>query len=402
VAEDIFYKKTVILNAWGKSFKFRVSQELFSSHDIDVGTWLLLRTIVDSEYPKPRKILDMGCGYGPIGLTLKSLYQDSNVHMVDKDALAVEYSRQNAAINNLTGVNIYASLGYDDIRQTDFDLILSNIPGKAGEPVIASLLREARYYLGPSGLVAIVVVTPLADMVSQVLRDTNGVEVILKRTGPDHVVFHYRFSPSSDDQKPTQNALERGIYTRNCLKFHWDNLDYLMQTAYGLPEFDSLSYRSEITLKSISTLKMSDIGQTAILNPGQGHIAVLLTRLFQPSGIILVDRDLLALRTSKLNLSLNNYLLEKVDIRHQVGLNSPDEVKYGQLILSLREEEGSQANLLTLRQATERLDSHGRMLVTASSTAITRLAHGLRSIGLRTKERERWKGLSLLVLEPIS
>ena len=139
--EDAYYKKTVVFNAWKQSLKFRVSQELFSSHDVDAGTKLLLRTIVDADYPKPRSILDLGCGYGPLGLTLKSLYRDASVHLVDKDALAVDYSRQNAELNGLDGMNIYASLGYDDINHTDFDLIVSNIPGKAGEPVIAYLTQ---------------------------------------------------------------------------------------------------------------------------------------------------------------------------------------------------------------------------------------------------------------------
>jgi 16S rRNA (guanine1207-N2)-methyltransferase len=107
--EDAYYKKTVVFNAWKQSLKFRVSQELFSSHDIDAGTKLLLRTVVEADYPKPGSILDMGCGYGPLGLTLGSLYRDASVHMVDKDALALNYSRQNAELNGQDGVNIYAS-----------------------------------------------------------------------------------------------------------------------------------------------------------------------------------------------------------------------------------------------------------------------------------------------------
>ena len=99
--EDVYFHKTVTFRAWKHSLQFRTSQELFSSHDIDTGTKFLLRTIVEADYGNFQRILDVGCGYGPLGLTLKSLHPDSIVHLFDRDALAVEYSRQNAELNGL-------------------------------------------------------------------------------------------------------------------------------------------------------------------------------------------------------------------------------------------------------------------------------------------------------------
>ena len=157
---DVYFHKLVTYRAWKHELKFKTSQELFSAFDIDTGTKFLLRTIVEAGYPAPKHILDLGCGYGPLGLTLKSLHPESTVHLTDRDALAVEYARQNASLNNLEA-DIYGSLGYDDIKHYDFDLIVSNIPGKAGEQVIAYLLREARFYLKPGGVMAVVVVSPL-------------------------------------------------------------------------------------------------------------------------------------------------------------------------------------------------------------------------------------------------
>src|SRR4030043_141967 len=142
---DVYYHKTIAFRAWKQSLQFRPSRQLFSSHDIDTGTKFLLRSIVEAGYPPFQRILDVGCGYGPLGLTLKSLHPDSTEHLADRDALAIEYSRQNADLNGLTGAEIYGSLGYDDVTRNDFDLIVSNIPGKAGEPVIACLLREAQF-----------------------------------------------------------------------------------------------------------------------------------------------------------------------------------------------------------------------------------------------------------------
>jgi len=371
--EDVYFHKTVTFRAWKQSLQFRVSQELFSSHDIDTGTRFLLRTIVEADYERPQRVLDLGCGYGPIGLTLKNMHRDSTVHMVDRDALAVAYSRQNAELNGLAGVDIYGSLGYDDVKRTDFDLVIANIPGKAGEPVISYLLREAGCYLAPGGLAAIVVVAPLEATVAKILEDTPGVEVTLRRNRPGHAVFHYRFSGEPASPTPNRSALERGIYHRKNVKMRLDNLEYPMQTACGLPEFDSLSYGSEMLVKALNNIRGPDIHRAVVFNPGQGHVAVTLWKLIRPENIVLVDRDLLALRYSRLNLILNECPPERVSISHQVGIDSQNKEKVDLFVGVLREEEGKNASFLTLRQAAEQLSADGMIVVSAGSTAITRL-----------------------------
>jgi 16S rRNA (guanine1207-N2)-methyltransferase len=398
--EDVYFHKTVTFRAWKQSLRFRTSQELFSSHDIDVGTRFLLHTIIEADYARPGHILDLGCGYGPIGLTLKSLYRDSLVHMVDRDALAIEYSRQNAGLNGLDGVAIYGSLGYDDVTRNDFDLIISNIPGKAGEKVTAYLLREAACYLAPGGLAAIVAVAPLESVITKILEGTPGVEVILKRNRSGHVVFHYRFPGESEPAKPDYNSIERGVYHRGDFTMRQDDLEYNMQTAYGLPEFDSLNRGSEMLFKVLKDIREKDIKRAVAYHPGQGHTAVALWKLFRPESIALVDRDLLALRYSRLNLALNDCLPERISTSHQVGMASQDNEKADIIIGVAREEEGRNAVILTLRQAAERLDSDGVITLAAGSTAITRLVAYVESQRLlRVKTRERRRGSSLLVLE---
>ena len=140
--DDPHYKKTVALDVGGRSFSFRVSQTLFSTHSVDVGTELLLRTF-HREGVGFEKVLDLGCGYGPIGIVLKGLNPTATLHMVDRDALAVEYASQNALLNGLEDAATYATLGFDDVEGTDFDLIAANIPGKASRGVISSWLRDA-------------------------------------------------------------------------------------------------------------------------------------------------------------------------------------------------------------------------------------------------------------------
>jgi len=394
--EDVYFKKVVTFRAWKHSLQFRVSQDLFSSHDIDLGTKLLLRTIIEADYDRPQKVLDIGCGYGPIGLTLKSVFTSALVHMVDRDALAIEYSRQNAVLNKLTDVEVYGGLGYDDLKTAEFDLIVSNIPAKAGESVISYLLKESVYYLAHNGVVAVVVVKPLEQFVEKVLENTPPISVLLKRTRPGHSVFHYQFAGKPPVPQPDRSAFERGVYDRASSEFRVGNLKFPIRAAYGLPEFDSLSYGSELAMRALQNLPNPIVQRAAIFNPGQGHLAVAVWKLFRPERIVLVDRDLLALRFSRLNLSLNECPDERVVVSHQSGLTLTNEDEADLFVIRLREE-SRDANNMVVKQTSKKLSKNGIILVSASSTAITRLIDDLEGI-FSVRSRERWRGNSVLIL----
>ena len=394
--EDVFFKKIITFRAWKHSLQFRVSQDLFSSHDIDLGTKLLLRTIIEAGYDRFQKVLDIGCGYGPIGLTLKSVFGSALVHMVDRDALAVEYSRQNAILNKLTDIEVYGGLGYDDLKTAGFDLIVSNIPAKAGESAISYLLKKAAYYLASNGVVAVVVVTPLEQLVEKVLSSTPAINVLLKRTRPGHSVFHYQFGNELQSLRSDHSALERGVYDRTSSEFRAGSLKFPIRTAYGLPEFDSLSYGSELVMRVLQSLPKSAVQRAAIFNPGQGHLAVAVWKLLRPERIVLVDRDLLALRYSQLNLSLNECPDESVVLSHQSVVALPNEAETDLFVIKLREE-SREVNSMVVKQASEKLSKKGTILVSASSTATTRLIDDLKGV-LGVRSKERWRGNSVLVL----
>jgi 16S rRNA (guanine1207-N2)-methyltransferase len=395
--EDSYYKKTITFKAWKHSLLFRTSQELFSSDDIDLGTRFLLRTIVEADYPRFRQVLDLGCGYGPLGLTLASLY-GCGLHMVDRDALAVAYAGQNARLNGLDDTGIYGSLGYDDVTHRNFDLIVSNLPGKAGGPVMAHFLREAAYYLIPEGLVAVVVVAPLEEHVSNVLDSTPGVEIMLRRSRPGHCVYHYRFLGTGYGAKPTRSALERGMYQRNDISFRYGGIEYAMRTAYGLPEFDTLAYGTEMVFAALAGLPKTTLRHVVIVNPGQGHVPVFLWRLLQPQTITLAGRDLLALRYSALNLENNGFPPEKLHYYHQVGLGLTQQEK-ADIVVVMLGEEGVAADSQTVRQVAGLVSSRGSVVISANSTAITRLIAVLKTEpSLHIQSRDRLKGYSILVL----
>ena len=396
---DVYFKKIIEFHVWKQRLEFKVSQDLFSSFDIDQGTKFLLRSIVEANYQKPETILDLGCGYGPIGLTLKSMFKDCTVHMVDIDALAVEYSRQNAKLNGLSGVEVYASLGYDDVKRTDFNLIVSNIPGKTGEPVIKHFLTEAAHFLVPNGMVAIVVVTPLESFVENVLSNTPGIEILLKRIRPGHTVFHYRLNSAFMAPRPDKSALARGIYDRSDFKFQINNLEIPIRVAANLPEFDTLSYGSELISNGLFKISKTRIQRAVVFNPNQGHLGVIIWKLFHPEKIILVDRNLLALRYAKLNLILNKCSDENISVFHQINLDLDSISEVDLFAIRLREE-NREANLLMIKQASEKLAESGLIIAAGSSTGISRLCDDIEPLRLfRIKARERWRGNSLLILQ---
>lgn len=399
--EDVYFKKVVPFNFSRQQLRFRVSQDLFSSQDIDVGTRFLLRSVITRAANHAfRRVLDLGCGYGPLGLTLKAMDKDRLVDLTDRDALAVAYSRQNAALNDLTqGTDSYGSLGYDDLRRSDFDLIVSNIPGKAGDPVIASLLRDAKCALAPDGLAAVVVVSPLAQTVATMLGAPD-IEVVWREARAGHTVFHYRFSDTDHATLPCrESALARGVYERTIETISAGGIIYSMQTAYGMPEFDTPSYTTQVLIESLRGLRRRDVPRAVVFNPGQGHAAVALWKLMAPRALALVGRDLLALRTSGRNLERNGCPRGQITLSHQVGIGAAGQAEADLVVGMLREDEGPAAAELTIMQGARQLAPGGIMVVAGSSTAITRLATFLATEpALKAVDRHRQRGQSALIL----
>lgn len=404
-ATDAYFKKVIPFRDFGQTTHYRVSQDLFSSFDIDVGTKFLLRTLLLGADVRPfRSVLDLGCGYGPIGLTLHKLSPERIVHMVDRDALAVAFARENAALNGASaGVEVYGSLGYDDVRRGDFDLIVSNIPAKAGEPVIASLLRDSAHYLSPGGFVAVVVISPLEEMVAKVLSDLPDVSVLLSRARPGHTVFHYQFAPGTrrtTNARPS--AFERGVYRHERIEVSGPGISYTLETVHGPPELEGPDLDTATLLDGIRALGDRAIERAVVFHPGQGHVPVALAKLLRPRSISLVDRDLLALRNARLNLALNGFPEQQLTLSHQIGMVAPDQEPADLIAGVLREGEGPAAIELGLAQAARQLSPGGLVMLAGSSTALTRVVKSIEGRRLfAVEDRTREAGHGVLTLRAV-
>lgn len=398
VAETaVYHKKSIPFKHHRKALSFDVSQELFSSHQVDVGTRLLLRTLGDSDPENIRKILDVGCGYGPIGLTLKKLDFMRTVHLVDRDALAVAFTRHNAKQNKLSNAVVYGSLGYDAVQEREFDLIVSNIPGKAGEAVIQQLLGDAVYYLAPKGFVAVVVVTPLAEMVESYLSEIDA-EIILREEGSEHVVFHYRFG--GHIQPPlVDSAVERGIYFRDRAELSVRGKKMWLQTARGLPEYDTPFFETSMMLKALAKLKMGQGAQTLFLNPGQGYVPLAVWGQHQPKEMTLLGRDLLSLNYSQLNLVANGCDESAITLLHEVGLEKVAQLPYSLITQMIPKGQSQAVTEWLVGQLYPPLAVGGHLLIGGGSTAVTRAETFIKNKKLfKIKTRKKSKGRSLLLL----
>lgn len=163
-------KFTTILKE--QSLKFNTTWGIFSPKAIDSGTELFLKhlQLTDNE-----TALDIGCGYGPIGLCIASYSKNSEVHMVDKDFVAVDYANKNAQQNNLANAKAYLSNGLSAVpKELEFTTIVSNIPAKVGKEMLSILLHDVHKQLAPNGQFIVVTINGLRQYMKRNFMEVFG------------------------------------------------------------------------------------------------------------------------------------------------------------------------------------------------------------------------------------
>ena len=134
----------------GKRFTFTTDDGVFSKGRIDLGTRLLIEAFVFPE--EIGAILDVGCGYGPIGLTIAKCDASREVVMLDVNERALQLASINAEENGISNVKIMKSDLFTEVADREFAAILSNPPIRAGKRVVYQLFESAYEQLKENGV----------------------------------------------------------------------------------------------------------------------------------------------------------------------------------------------------------------------------------------------------------
>ena len=141
----------VDVRALGNDLRFTTDAGVFSRDGLDRGTEVLLNAL-----PEPHgRVLDLGCGWGAVGVALGKKYPGLEIVMTDINARAVDLARRNLAQNGVRATVVQGD-GFEAVTGS-FDLIITNPPIRAGKAVIYGLFDRARDFLAPGGSLYVVI-----------------------------------------------------------------------------------------------------------------------------------------------------------------------------------------------------------------------------------------------------
>ena len=131
----------------GHALRFATDSGVFSRTELDRGTEVLLDALPEDV---AGDVLDMGCGYGVIGVAVGRQWPETRITMADINERACGLSRENARANGVEAT-VLQSDGYEKVLAERFDLILQNPPIRAGKAVIYQMFADASRCLRPGG-----------------------------------------------------------------------------------------------------------------------------------------------------------------------------------------------------------------------------------------------------------
>jgi 16S rRNA G1207 methylase RsmC len=124
----------------GEPFKFLTASSVFSKKQVDLGTRLLIEAM---QLPETGTVLDVGCGYGAVGIAAATVNRRLHVVMTDVNMRAVQLARKNIKINKVHNAEVRCGYLYEPIKDLAFNCVLSNPPVSAGMETVKALITQA-------------------------------------------------------------------------------------------------------------------------------------------------------------------------------------------------------------------------------------------------------------------
>lgn len=192
--------------------KFETESSLFSPNAIDNGTLAMLTAI---DFLPSDKVLDLGCGYGVVGILAGRLIGEEKVVMCDVSERAVEYAKRNAALNGVPDIRILLSNGFQNIKENDFTMILSNPPYHADFSVPKHFIEVGFQKLAIGG--KMVMVTKRLDWYKNKLSSIFG-GVYMREMNGYYVFVAEKRSQRIKKKKKPAGSLSKKLQRKNVLK----------------------------------------------------------------------------------------------------------------------------------------------------------------------------------------
>jgi len=166
----------------GRSFEFLTASGVFSKKRVDLGTRVLIESMI---LPEKGYVLDVGCGYGAVGIVAASSNLDLHAVMVDVNKRAVWLTKQNIQLNNVSNAEVRRGYLYEPVKDLAFNCILSNPPVSAGVETVKTMISEAPKYMANKASFQMVVRSKIGGKrLKTLLKGAFGnAEILARRSG---------------------------------------------------------------------------------------------------------------------------------------------------------------------------------------------------------------------------
>lgn len=166
----------------GRPFEFITASGVFSKKRVDLGTRLLIESMI---LPQEGIVLDVGCGYGAVGIAAAVFNPKLHIVMVDLNERAVWLTKQNIKVNHVSNVEVRRGYLYEPVKDLTFNCVLSNPPVSAGIETVKAIVKEAPICMKEKASLQMVLKSKVCgERLLTVFREAFGnVEVLARQSG---------------------------------------------------------------------------------------------------------------------------------------------------------------------------------------------------------------------------